>query len=334
MKKLFNSMGLGTFPFASPFGKMDDVNSREILGAFLKRCGKYIDVAPTYAFGKVEELLGEEFKKLNRNQFFVNTSCGYVRSGDAFVVSGKYDDVIADCEASLRRLQLDYIDLYISHIPDVNTPFDETISAMRKLKEDGKIKHIGVSNVTLEQLKEYNRNGDVEFVQNRFSLLNHSVNEEFANYLLGNNIGLVAYQVLDRGLLTNKMLGEFIVKEGDLRKKKPEFNENIVAEIANWVRTSLKPIADKYGISIATLAIKWAQKQPFVAMCQCGATKMEQLNDFENAVNKIIPSIFYDEVDAAYLELEKIIREKYNQTVRQFMGLESYNLYSGSASGK
>lgn len=334
MKKLFNSMGLGTFPFASPFGKMDDANSREILGAFLKRCGKYIDVAPTYAFGKVEELLGEEFKKLNRNQFFVNTSCGYVRSGDAFVVSGKYDDVIADCEASLRRLQLDYIDLYISHIPDVNTPFDETISAMRKLKEDGKIKHIGVSNVTLEQLKEYNRNGDVEFVQNRFSLLNHSVNEEFANYLLGNNIGLVAYQVLDRGLLTNKMLGEFIVKEGDLRKKKPEFNENIVAEIANWVRTSLKPIADKYGISIATLAIKWAQKQPFVAMCQCGATKMEQLNDFENAVNKIIPSIFYDEVDAAYLELEKIIREKYNQTVRQFMGLESYNLYSGSASGK
>lgn len=334
MKKLFNSMGLGTFPFASPFGKMDDANSREILSAFLKRCGKYIDVAPTYAFGKVEELLGEEFKKFNRNQFFVNTSCGYVRSGDAFVVSGKYDDVIADCEASLRRLQLDYIDLYISHIPDVNTPFDETISAMRKLKEDGKIKHIGVSNVTLEQLKEYNRNGDVEFVQNRFSLLNHSVNEEFANYLLSNNIGLVAYQVLDRGLLTNKMLGEFIVKEGDLRKKKPEFNENIVAEIANWVRTSLKPIADKYGISIATLAIKWAQKQPFVAMCQCGATKMEQLNDFENAVNKIIPSIFYDEVDAAYLELEKIIREKYNQTVRQFMGLESYNLYSGSASGK
>ena len=334
MKKLFNSMGLGTFPFASPFGKMEDSNSRAILNAFLKRCGKYIDVAPTYAFGKVEELLGEEFKKMNRNQFFVNTSCGYVRNGDGFIVSGKYDDVIADCEASLRRLQLDYIDLYISHIPDVNTPFEETISAMKKLKSEGKIKHIGVSNVTLEQLKEYNKNGDVEFVQNRFSLLNHSVNEEFANYLLSNNIGLVAYQVLDRGLLTNKMLGEFIVQDGDLRKKKPEFSENIVNEIANWVRTCLKPIADKYGISITTLAIKWAQKQPFVAMCQCGATKMEQLNDFENAVNKLIPSIFYNEVDAAYGELEKVIKEKYNQTVRQFMGLESYNLYSGSASGK
>ena len=87
MKKLFNGMGLGTFPFASPFGKMEDENSREILNAFLKRCGKYIDVAPTYAFGKVEEMLGEEFKKFNRNQFFVNTSCGYVKSGDAFVAA-------------------------------------------------------------------------------------------------------------------------------------------------------------------------------------------------------------------------------------------------------
>ncbi len=334
MKKLFNSMGLGTFPFASPFGKMDDEKSREILCAFLKRCGKYIDVAPTYAFGKVEEMLGEEFKKFNRSQFFVNTSCGYVRNGDGFAVSGKYDDVIADCEASLERLQLDYIDLYISHIPDVNTPFEETVSAMRKLKADGKIKHIGVSNVTLEQLKEYNKNGDIEFVQNRFSLLNHSVNKEFAEYLLANNIGLVAYQVLDRGLLTDKMLSNFAVQDGDLRKKKPEFNENIVNEIAAWVRAELKPIADKYGISITTLSIRWAQKQPFVAMCQCGATKLEQLVDFENAVNKIIPSVFYDEVDIAYAKLERTIKEKYNQTIRQFMGLESYNLYSGSASGK
>jgi len=334
MKKLLNGMGLGTFPFASPFGKMDDNYSREILHAFLKRCGKYIDVAPTYAFGKVEEMLGEEFKKLNRNQFFVNTSCGYVKNGDAYLVSGKYDDVIEDCEASLKRLQLDYIDLYISHIPDVKTPFEETISAMRELKRQGKIKHIGVSNVTLEQLKEYNQNGDVEFVQNRFSLLNQSIDKDFSDYLMTNNIGLVAYQVLDRGLLTDKMLGKFSVNDGDLRKKKPEFNENVINEISLWVTNDLKPIADKYGISISTLAIKWAQKQPFIAMCQCGATKLEQLADFEVAVNKLIPSIFYNEVDNAYIKLQERIKEKYNQTVRQFMGLESYNLYSGSASGK
>ena len=334
MKKLFNSMGLGTFPFAGPFGKMDDENSREILVSFLNRCGKYIDVAPTYAFGKVEELIGDELSKIPRNRFFINTSCGYVRQGDKFVVSGKYNDVVDDCNASLKRLKLDYIDLYISHIPDINTPFSETVTAMRDLKNAGKIKHIGVSNVSLEQLKEYNYAGDIEFVQNRFSLLNHSINEEFAKYLLDNRIGLVAYQVLDRGLLTDKMLGDFSVYEGDLRKKKPEFADNIVKEISIWVRDMLYPIAQKYGLSVTALAIKWAQKQKFVAMCQCGATKIEQLDDFEMAVNKIVPTVFFDEVDAAYNSLENNLLNKYNNTIRQFMGLENYNLYSGSASGK
>ena len=334
MSKLFNSMGLGTFPFAGPFGIMDDDTSRTIINSFLKNCGKYIDVAPTYAFGRIEELLGEEFKKYPRDEFFINTSCGYVRNGDGFRVSGKYDDVIADCDASLKRLGLDFIDLYISHIPDVNTPFSETISAMRDLKAAGKINHIGVSNVTLDQLKEYNAEGDIEFVQNRFSLLNHSVNEEFAEYLINNDIGLVAYQVLDRGLLTNKMLGDFSVKDGDLRKKKPEFETMIVDELAMWVRSMLKPIADKNGISITALAIKWAQHQPFVAMCQCGATKVSQLSDFIDAVSVPVSTDFYDEIDASYNSLESTIMEKYGKTVRQFMGLESYNLYSGSASGK
>lgn len=334
MEKLFNSMGLGTFPFAGPFGKIEESDAKMILNAFLDRCGKYIDVAPTYAFGKIEELLGDVFQRHSRDQFFVNTSCGYVRQGDKFVVSGKFDDVLDDCAASLQRLKLDAIDLYISHIPDVNTPFSETVSAMRKLKEEGKIKHIGVSNVTLDQLKAYNKDGDIEFVQNRFSLLNQSIDQQFMDYLLENNVGLVAYQVLDRGLLTNHMLDVFTLQEGDLRNTKPEFSNNVVNTIAGWVRSSLKPIADRYGISVTTLAIKWAQHQPFVAMCQCGATRLSQLEDFERAVNKDVPDNFYAEVDSAYRELTADLKKKYGQTVRQFMGLESYNLYSGSASGK
>ena len=334
MKKLLNSMGLGTFPFAGPFGEISRSESEAIVNAFLDRCGKYIDVAPTYAFGKVEELLGDVFAQRGRDQFFVNTSCGYVRQGDKFVVSGKYDDVVGDCMASLERLKLDEIDLYISHIPDVNTPFSETVSAMRKLKDEGKIRHMGVSNVTLAQLQEYNEGGDIEFVQNRFSLLNRSVDREFEKYLLEHHIGLVAYQVLDRGLLTDKMLDAFEVREGDLRKTKPEFAGDIVTTISEWVRSELKPIADRYGLPIAALAIKWAQHQPFVAMCQCGATSLAQLDAFECAVKKDVPESFYGEVDTAYDAFAARINEKYGKTVRQFMGLESYDLYSGSASGK
>ena len=334
MNKLYNVMGLGTFPFASPFGKMDDANSEIILRTFLDECGTYVDVAPTYAFGKVEELCGRVFKQFNREQFCVNTSCGYVRQGDKFVVSGKYDDVIADCDASLTRLGLDYIDMYISHIPDVNTPFSETIAAMKELKKAGKIKHIGVSNVTLEQLKDYNAQGDIEFIQNRFSLLNHSFDNEFQEYLRQNNIGVVAYQVLDRGLLTNKMLSDFVLHEGDLRLKKAEFAPNIVSEISKWVKEMLHPIAQNYGLSIASLAIKWAQKQSFVIMCQCGATSLEQLSDFKNTVMIEVDDDFYRSIEQAYTSFEQYLKNKYNQTIRQFMGLESYNIYSGSASGK
>lgn len=334
MEKLFNGVGLGTFPFANPFGKMGENVATEVLHMFLNSGGKYIDVAPTYAYGQVEELLGKELKKYARDDFFINTSCGYVLKDDKFVVSGKYEDVIADCTASLKRLDVNYIDLYISHIPDVNTPFAETMSALKELKKSGKIKHIGVSNVNLEQLKEYNADGGVEFVQNRFSLLSNSGSEEFRKYLLDNNIGLVAYQVIDRGLLTNKMLSPLVLSESDLRSKKPEFKQEVVQEIAHWITESVYPIAQKYGISITTLAIKWARNQDFVAMCQCGATNPKYIKDFIDVTDVDTPFDFYSEVDAAYDILSKHLQNTYGQTVRQFMGLESYNLYSGSASGK
>jgi aryl-alcohol dehydrogenase-like predicted oxidoreductase len=334
MQKLLNGIGLGTFPFAGPFGKIETTTSASVLHAFLETNSRYIDVAPTYAFGQVESFLGEELKRYPRDAFFINTSCGYVLQNDKFVVSGKYDDVIADCEASLKRLKLDYIDLYISHIPDANTPFEETISAMKALKKAGKIKCIGVSNVTLEQLQGYNFDGSVEFVQNRFSLLNQNISSDFREYLLNNNIGLVAYQVIDRGLLTNKVLSSFPLAEGDLRTKKPEFAAHIVQEISNWVSTSLYPIAQKHGISIATLAIKWARNQDFVAMCQCGATNPKYIPDFADVINISVPDDFYREIDLAYNSFTKYLREKFDQNIRGFMGLESYNLYSGSASGK
>lgn len=332
--KLYNGVGLGTFPFAGPFGSINEEDSSNILKTYLKGGGKYLDVAPTYAFGKVESFLGKELNDIERDKFFVNTSCGYIRNGDGFKVSGKYQDVIDDCEASLKRLGLNYIDLYISHIPDSKTPFSETMSALRKLKNEGKIKKIGVSNVNLEQLQEYNQEGEIEFVQNRFSLLNQAYSNEFIEYITENNIGLVAYQAIERGLLTDKMLKDFKIDSSDLRAKKPEFEKNIVKEISLWVREDLHPIASRNNISITTLAIKWALNNPFVALCQCGATKVSYLDDFFDVNNKDVDDMFFDCIDKAYLKFEDKIRTTYNKTIRQFMGLESYNLYSGSASGK
>src|SRR3989344_9210303 len=174
-----NRVGLGTFPLAGVFSPVTKTKAKRVVQKFLDEGGYYIDTAPLYGFGEVEILLGDALKKYSRNQFYITTKCGYIDvEGKTFQTiqkSGKYKDVVRECERSLKRLQLDYVDLYFVHSPDPDTPFDETMEALFKLQKDGKIKEIGVSNVNLEELKEYNKFGNVKYIQNRFSLINHSI---------------------------------------------------------------------------------------------------------------------------------------------------------------
>ncbi len=334
MDKLLNGIGLGTFPFASPFTPVDQLTSSKILNTFLDNGGQYIDTAPTYSFGEVESFLGKALKSITRSKFFICTSCGYILNDTRqFEVSGKYEHVIKDCEGSLKRLGLDYIDLYILHIPDPKTPFAETIGAMEELKKQGKARKLGVSNVTLDQLKEYKKHGSIEYVQNRFSLLNQNLSAEFIKYCEENNVGLTAYQVIERGLLTNKA-ATIVLREGDLRNKKPEFAPNIRERIGRWVAQYLLPIANELKVSVSTLAIWWALRQPAVALCQVGATSEKQVLDTIKVLNFVPPSDTLDRINKSYGILEEEIKREYSQSIREFMGLAQYNLYSGSASGK
>ena len=207
--------------------------------------------------------------------------------------------MIHECDESLRRLKLDYVDLYISHVPDPATPFAETMHALTDLKRAGKAKRIGVSNVSLEQLQDYNASGAVEFVQNRFSLINQDVSAEFQAYCQANNIGVVAYQVLDRGLLTEGVLKKLEMRADDLRRRKPEFRENVVRTIGEWVGASLQPIAESASISVTTLAIWWALQQPAIALCQCGATSVEQVRHILAAATFVGSPELKNEIDNA-----------------------------------
>lgn len=333
--KLLNGIGLGTFPLANPFTPVDEQTATRIVKTYLELGGQYIDTAPTYAFGKVETLLGKILKDFPRGRYFVNTSCGYVLGENGqFKVSGRYKDVIEDCEASLYRLGLDALDLYISHIPDPNTPFEETVRAMEDLRKQGKIKNIGVSNVTLEQLKEYNKTGSIQYVQNRFSLLNQSFAPDFIAYCQAHRIGIVAYQVIERGLLTNKVVDGIVLREGDLRHKKPEFAREIRQVIGQWVGEHLKPIAEDLETSVSALAIWWALQQPAIALCQCGATEEAHVVSNLQAITMAPPSDTLDRINASYQILADEVHKEYSQSIREYMGLAQYSIYSGSASGK
>lgn len=197
---MFGGVGLGTFPLAGPFSPVSPEDAITILDAYFNAGGLYLDTAPTYAFGGVEKLLGSYLHGRPRESFVLSSSCGYVRDGEGYRVSGQRADVLRDAAESLERLNLDYFDIYISHIPDLNTPLEETASALQELKDAGLARRIGVSNVTSEQLRRYRSAGDISIVQNRFSYVNRTVTQTLQDELSG--VDMVAYQVIERGLLS------------------------------------------------------------------------------------------------------------------------------------
>ena len=320
-----NRVGLGTFPLASVFSQIDTRQAEKIVESFLVNGGYYIDTAPLYGFGEIEKLLGHVLKKYPREKYFLMTKCGYVDvEGKSFQTvrkSGKYEDVIRECENSLRRLNMDFIDLYLVHSPNKQIPFSETINALTKLKKDGKIKEIGVSNVNLSELKEYNSNCQIKFVQNRFSLINRSINSEFEEYLLENKIYFMPYHLLEIGLLTGIAFENFKLRPGDLRENLSYWNIKNQELIFKWVREKLAPISKGLGITIGQLNIAWGLQQKFMGFVIVGTTREDYLK-INLAANDIRLS---DEVllklDRAYIDLELEINEKYKMSVREFRGL-------------
>jgi aryl-alcohol dehydrogenase-like predicted oxidoreductase len=228
MKKK-NRVGLGTFPLADVFSKVTRKKAERIVRAFMENGGYYIDTAPLYGFGEVEKLLGRVLKDYKRGDYYLMSKCGYIDvAGKTFKTvqkSGKYKDVLRECDRSLERLKTDFIDLYFVHSPDPNTSFGETMEALEKLQKQRKIKEIGVSNVNLKEVKKYNKNGKVKCIQNRHSLINRSVGGNFEEYLLKKNIKLVPYQPIERSQLSNRVFRGIRLREGDLRIGRSDWSE-------------------------------------------------------------------------------------------------------------
>lgn len=321
-----NRVGLGTFPLADVFSHVSKDDAKNIVRQFINSGGYYFDTAPMYGFGETEVLLGEVFKEFPRDKFYVATKCIYINvEGKTFQTiqkSGRYDDVIRECDRSLQRMGLDCIDLYFTHSPDPNTPFDETIRAMVDLKREGKIKEIGVSNVNLKELKEYNKNGDVKFIQNRFSLINQSVDTEFQDYLNEHDIKLVPYQVIDRGQLTDRVFNKIEdMRKEDLRIGKSDWLPEKLNVITDWVKEELSPIARKLNISLEQLSIAWALHQKYLGFVIVGMTKPEII-DIDLQSNDIkLNSDILGEIDIVYKNLLEKIKKISGQSIREFRGL-------------
>ncbi len=317
-----NKIGLGTFPLVGVFNEIKIKDAENLVRHFLDNGGYYIDTAPLYGNGEMEKLLGRVLKDYPRDNFYIITkTVKHVNEEGEVFKSGKYKDVVEQMDKSLQRLQLDYVDQLMAHQPDENTPIDETLKAMEKLQDQGKARELSVSNVNLAELKEFNKSGKMKFVQNRFSFISRSLDNDFENYIVDNNIKLIPYHLLEIGLLTGIALDNFELRKGDLREKLPYWDKLNQEEIFEFVRTKLAPLAKEIGITIGQLNIAWALSQKTIDFIVVGTTK-EKYVDINLKANDIkLDDSALSKMEEMYQEFENMIKEKYGKSLREFRGL-------------
>lgn len=321
MSHKINKVGLGTFPLAGVFNKINTKKAEYLVSKFLNEGGYYIDTAPLYGNGEIEKLIGKALKGVPRDKFYLITkTVKVVNNKGAFFKSGKEEDVIAGLQWSLKRLGLDYVDQLMVHSPDESVPIRETLGAMEELQKQGKAKDLSVSNVNLEELKEYNQSGKIKYVQNRFSLINRSV-ADLEDYLLKHNIKLIPYHLLEIGMLTNSVLNGHKMRKGDLREQLSYWSDENQRVIFDWIKTSLAPMAMELGITIEQLNIAWALKQKYIDFVIVGTTKPDYLSVNLKANDIDLTDKILDKINKAYVDFENMIRNDYGKSVREFRGL-------------
>lgn len=277
-----------------------------------------IDTAPVYGMGYSEQLVGEAIKGLQRDKIQILTKFGLSwndTKGEYFFDSvgndGKMvsiyryagkESIIHECETSLKLLGTDYIDLYQIHWADPTTPISETMEAVSMLIEQGKIRYAGVCNYTAEQVEEAGKYVKIISDQVPYSMVRRDIEKELIPYCLNNNIGILAYSPLQRGLLTGKMKPGQTFDINDSRNGQVWYKDENIKQI-NAFFDKIKPLADEKHATTGQLVISWTLEQPGLTIALVGARNVPQA--IENAAAADI-NLSSDETDYITTELEKL----------------------------
>ncbi|MBP2638696.1 MAG: aldo/keto reductase [Firmicutes bacterium] len=291
-------VGLGTWAIGGGPAWGDNDHRKSI--ATIRHCAdigvNLIDTAPAYNFGHSEEVLGEALQGI-REKFALISKCGitWTNQGSFFIKVGETPlyknlsktSIKQDFELSLKRMNTDYIDIYMTHWQSVEpffTPISETMEALLELKQEGKIKAIGAANVTAEHVKEYLKYGQLDLVQEKYSILDRKVEKEMMPLCKANGITLQAYSPLEQGLLTGTIAKDYIAPVGSARKGKKWFEpKNLVKAVA--MIESWDGLCKKYNCTIANLAIAWILAQGNFINLLSGAVSMDEIEQNIKAVN-------------------------------------------------
>ncbi|WP_434704491.1 aldo/keto reductase [Bacillus atrophaeus] len=279
-------IGLGTNAVGGHnlYPDLNEEAGKELVREALRSGVNLLDTAYIYGVGRSEELIGEVLREYNREDVIIATKAAHRKEGDDFVFDNSPEFLKQSVEDALKRLQTDYIDLFYIHFPDDHTPKDEVVKALHELKKEGKIRAIGVSNFSLEQLKEANKDGFVDVLQGEYNLLNREAESTFFPYIMENNISFVPFFPLVSGLLAGKYTEDTTFPEGDLRREQENFQGDLFKENIKKVN-QLAPIAEKHNVGIAHVVLAWYLARPEINILIPGAKRAEQLKDNMKTAN-------------------------------------------------
>ena len=284
-----SAIGLGTWAIGGwMWGGTDEAESIAAIHAALDSGVSLIDTAPAYGMGLAEEIVGKAIVG-RRDEVVLATKCGLVWHTDKgrhfFDANGKpvhrylgADSIVYEVEQSLRRLKTDHIDHYITHWQDPTTPIAETMDALERLRTSGKIRSIGASNITPADVSAYLAAGQLDAVQEQYSMVHRDSEAELVPLCLANGVSILSYSSLALGLLTGRVGPERTFSGDDLRIGDPRFSVENRRKVADFV-ADVTPIAEAHGATIAQLVIGWTLRQPGITFALCGARNQNQARE-------------------------------------------------------
>ena len=281
------------------WGGSDEKAAVEAIHASIDAGVNLIDTAAVYGMGASEEIVGKAIKG-KRDKVLIatkggrnwNTDTGSMifetedTSGNKVTVrsNSRPDLLKKECEDSLRRLGVDVIDLYQIHWPDLTFPIDEAVAGLEQLKKEGKVRAVGVSNYNIDQLKTAAAAAQLDSLQPSYSLIQRDIEKEIVAFCLEENIGIICYSPMERGLLTGAVSASRVFPPSDHRSTHrfftPENRQNILSALEE-----IKPIADKHKASFAQVVLRWTIDQPGITAAIVGARDAKQASHNIGALN-------------------------------------------------